>query len=183
MLAFGLPPDAPAWAAAALALGLVFFPRSRWPRRTVWILAALAAGLSWAYFLYYLGGAPRIIDATTYLLEARSFSEGIVGFRAPEPSASFRGRFLIHTQAHPEVLAGIFPPGYPLFLSLGVRIGLFQIIGPLIATAVVLLTYRLAWELSKSRHIANTAAVLSVVCACASAPGLRLGRQEGRHGS
>lgn len=166
MLAFGLPPSAPAWAAAIVALGLFVFPRFHWPRHSVWILAGTAALLSWGYFLFFLGGAPRIIDATTYLLEARAFSQGSVGFTVPDPSASFRGRFLIHTQAHPHTLAGIFPPGYPLLLSLGIQLGAYQLIGPLVAAAVVLLTYRLAWDLTKNRHIASTAAALSVACAC-----------------
>ena len=43
-------------------------------RRSFWLaaLCLLAFGLSYAYVSYYLRGGPRIIDATSYWLEARS---------------------------------------------------------------------------------------------------------------
>ena len=51
-------------------------------RRGRWLaaLCALAFALSWAYLHVYLRGGPRIIDATSYFLEARSLAAG--GFLA-----------------------------------------------------------------------------------------------------
>src|SRR5690606_12933577 len=94
-LTFGFPPDAAAWAALVLGIVCLFFPR--WPllgkaatlslKRATFLLASLCLVsfcLSWGYFYFYLGGAPRIIDATTYLLEARSFAAGSFSFEVPE---------------------------------------------------------------------------------------------------
>src|SRR5690242_3331732 len=93
-----------AWGAALLAV-LVFFllGGSRWEtwqrglsdRSAVAALAIFAALLSVAYISLYLRGGPRIIDATTYYLQARALAGGHVAFDVPAPSASFRGRFLL----------------------------------------------------------------------------------------
>lgn len=128
-------------------------------------IGALALLLSWGYFHYYLGGAPRVIDATTYMLEARTFAQGEFSFEVPEPTASFRGRFLIHTAADPTRLAPIFPPGYPAILSLGVLLGAATLVGPLIAMGLVLATHRLALAVTHRRRTAAIAALLSALCA------------------
>ena len=101
---FGAPPDAVAW--AALLLGLVTLAAGLHPalarltartqdRLSVALLAIFAAALSWIYVVVYLRGNPRIVDATTYYLQARALSEGHLTFDVPAPSASFRGRFLL----------------------------------------------------------------------------------------
>src|SRR5262245_19332994 len=84
----------------------------RWP-----LLALLSALFSIVYFHTVLGGQPRIIDASTYLLEARTFAEGHFSFATSEVSALFRGRFLLPTANDPTRLGPIFPPGYPALLS------------------------------------------------------------------
>ena len=65
-------------------------------RRSLWLAALCLAAfaLSCAYLHYYLRGGPRIIDATSYLLEARSLANGSFTFHVPDPTGSFRGRFL-----------------------------------------------------------------------------------------
>lgn len=166
MLAFGLPPDVVAWSALFVALVGLVLPRRIIPKKPLLAIALGAGALSLGYFWYYLGGTPRIIDATTYLLEARSFAQGSVGFSNPDPTASFRGRFLIHTAADPRVLAGIFPPGYPALLSLGVRAGCYQAVGPLIASAVIFVTYSLAFALTQRKRTSLVAATLSLLCVC-----------------
>ena len=91
--------------------------------------AALAFALSVAYVHVYLRGGPRIIDATSYLLEARSLAAGSFSFHVPDPTASFRGRFLL-ASSDGHTLGVLFPPGYPLVLSLGVRLGVPLLVGP-----------------------------------------------------
>ena len=54
-------------------------------------------------------------DDATSSRGARS-PHGHFAWSVPDPSASFRGRFLLFRR--PAELAGIFPPGYPLLLSL-----------------------------------------------------------------
>ena len=132
-------------------------------------LAFGAALLSLAYVAFYLRGGPRIIDATTYFLQARALSEGHFAWHVPEPSASFRGSFLLF---HDGEIAGIFPPGYPLLLSLGFAVGAPLVVGPALAAGIVVATWALARELAREagmdaravETIARVAACLSVAC-------------------
>ena len=170
---FRLPPDGVAWAALALAALFALFAwrrpevlREGSPRRFLFVVATLAAFLSLGYAAYYLRGGPRIIDATTYYLQGRALSQGHFAFPILEPSASFRGRFLLHTE--PDGLAGIFPPGYPLVLAVGFLFGVPMLVGPLLAAAIVVATYALAKELAagagpEDRELfGRTAALLSL---------------------
>lgn len=135
-------------------------------RRTLWLtlLCLLAAALSWGYVLHYLRGGPRIIDATSYWLEARGLSTGLFAFETPEPSAAFRGRFLL-PGADGKSLAVIFPPGYPLLLALGMRAGVPLLVGPVLGGLLVAATYALARAVTREPKVAWTAAILSLLCA------------------
>ena len=170
---FRLPPDGVAWAALVLATLLVLVAwrrpgilREGSPRAFVFVAATAAAFLSLGYAAYYLRGGPRIVDATTYYLQGRALSEGHFAFPVLEPSASFRGRFLLHTE--PDGLAGIFPPGYPLLLAVGFFFGVPMLVGPLLAAAIVVATYALTKELAadatpENRELyARAAALLSL---------------------
>jgi len=135
-------------------------------RRWLWLVALclLAFGLSCAYLSYYLRYGPRIIDATSYFLEARTLAAGAFSFHVPDPTASFRGRFLL---ASPDghQLGVIFPPGYPLVLALGVRLGCPMLVGPCLGALLVAATYALSRALGQARPVAWLAAGLSVLCA------------------
>lgn len=133
-------------------------------RLTLAAMCLLAFGLSCAYVHYYLRGGPRVIDATSYFLEAKSLAANSFTFWVPSPTASFRGRFLLAGSDGHE-LGVIFPPGYPLVLSLGVRVGVPLLVGPLLGAALVVVTYRLALALGQSAKVAMLAAALSVVSA------------------
>lgn len=174
---FGLPPDGPAWAALAVAAGAVLVallpqatrervlrPLLAHPRRAVLLLALTAALLSWGYVLHYLRGGPRIIDATSYFLEARAMAEGKLVFSTPLPSGSFRGRFLV-TPPGSTALGVLFPPGYPAVLALGFLFGAPLAIGPVLAAALVVVTYALTLRLFQRPKLALLAAALSVSCA------------------
>lgn len=133
-------------------------------RLTLAALCLLAFGLSCAYLHVYLRGGPRIIDATSYFLAARSLAAGAFTFSVPDPSAAFRGRFLLASVDGHE-LGVLFPPGYPLVLSLGVRLGAPLLVGPLLGAALVAVTYGLARALGQSAKVAMLAAALSVLSA------------------
>src|SRR5690606_37280325 len=152
------------WAALLLALVVPLMRVRMTVRSRLVLLSAGAAMLSWGYFAYYLGSAPRIIDATAYLLEARTFSQGSFSLEVPSPTASFRGRFLIHTATDPNRLAVIFPPGYPALLALGVALRSPFVIGPLLAAGLVVSTYLLAFAVTRRRSDALVAAGLSTIC-------------------
>lgn len=180
---FWLPPDAFSW--VMLGLGVVVFawparwtrPFSRAPRKTLGLLALVAAVLSWSYFHFWLDGAPRIIDATAYSLAGRTLALGSFTFTPPEPTALFRGRFLIHPPDDPLRLGVIFPPGYPLLLALGELTHARMLVGPVLASLLVVLTYLLAvevtrhhvvtpWGSAASRDVGLLAATFSALSAC-----------------
>lgn len=172
LLVVGAPPDAVAWAAfAAAIISLVAAPfvRKALARRRsdFWIvtgLAALAALLSAGYVDYYLRGGPRIVDATSYWLEARALSAGRLAFGIADPSAAFRGRFLLAPEDGAR-LAVIFPPGYPAILATGFGLGAPLAVGPAIAGALVVATHALCRKLFGRNDIGLLAALLVTVSA------------------
>jgi hypothetical protein len=169
-----LGPSRDPFGTAALVLGLVALlvalapkrsPDSASPRSSALLIAryaTLAALLSWLYVRHFLHGGPRIIDATSYFLEARALAEGHFAFPVFEPTAAFRGRF---TLLGPDGLAVIFPPGYPLWLAAGFRLGSPLAMGPVLAALLVLATYWATKELFQREDAARTAALLSALCA------------------
>jgi hypothetical protein len=172
---FGLPPDNVALSVLLVSLfvlGLGLRPlRSRivpvvvgHPRTTIGLLAALATLLSLGYLAHYLGGGPRIIDATAYLYQAKLFASGHATLVGLEPGASFRGRF---EYTDPTTLATsvIFPPGYAAWLALGVVTGAPLLVGPLLAAGLVLATAALARRVWGRDDVAIVAALLSTCCA------------------
>lgn len=184
MTGWGLPVDAAAWLALCSGLACVavawarhlspsrfdYLDIHRIPRR--WYLAAvtaLSAAASLGYVWWYLRGGPRIIDATSYLLQAKIFASGRLAFEPPGPPASFHGRFLYAT--HDGLLTPLFPPGYPLLLAAFVWLGVPLLSGPVLAAAVTGLTYvcgRLLFGATQSmtgERIARTAALMCALCA------------------
>ncbi len=175
--AAGLPCDAAQWLALALALVVMagapalVRPWSR-PRRPVAILATVAAALSAGYVAVYLRGGPRIIDATSYYLEARALSAGLLSFPLPAPEPSVLGRFLVrHAEAGAARAAVIFPPGYPAVLALGFLARAPLAVGPVIAAAIAAATFDLGDRIARGLRLpaapsaAQIAILLSVVCA------------------
>jgi hypothetical protein len=169
----GAPLDVPSWVALAAALLLLWQGRRafaalfRAPTSVaVAVLAAMAVALSAGYVHHYLRGGPRIIDATSYWLEARALAEGYASWPIDEPTASLRGRFLLlgGTMEAPR-LGVIFPPGYPLLLAIGFLLGAPLWVGPVIAALLVGATYALAKAVTAREDVARLAAVLSVTCA------------------
>lgn len=152
-----------------LVLGLVAWRQhdrlARVPLR-LWTLswALVAALVSMAYVHWYLRGGPRIIDATSYWLQARALSEGLFSWPVLEPTASFRGRFLLFNEAAPGPSMGvIFPPGYAAVLSLGMRAGVPMLVGPVVGALLVIATAGLAHAATASEQVARLAAVLSAL--------------------
>lgn len=170
----GLPPDGVAWGALAVAPLLALVLAARGPSRAAFArafparillpsLAFSAALLSAGYVAFYLRYGPRIVDATSYYLQARAMAAGHFAFPVPAPLGSFNGRFLL---AHGSgSLAVIFPPGYPAVLCLGFLANAPLAVGPVLAALLVLSTYRLALEVSRRSDVACLAAALSVLCA------------------
>lgn len=126
------------------------------------VLAAFTFLASAGYLYHYLGGAPRIIDATSYWLQARTFAHGSFSFPAPGPIHSFAGRFLVATPN--GELAVLFPPGFAALLAIGVRLGAPLFVNPLLGATSAVLTYLLARSWFDEK-VARLAGVLSLLCA------------------
>ncbi|EYF03795.1 hypothetical protein [Chondromyces apiculatus] len=112
---FGLPRDLAPWIALGLSALLAAF--LAWRRATstpstharpayrripalfLGAAALSAALLSAAYVPVYLRGGPRIIDATSYWLEARALASGHLSWPIEEPAASTLGRFLVRNDS------------------------------------------------------------------------------------
>ena len=163
------------WLALALAIVTVAtLPAALRSRRARHVIVALcpaaAVLLSAAYVELYLRGGPRIIDATSYWLQAKALSLGMLTIPLPEPEHALLGRFLLRSR---EGAAVIFPPGYAAVLSLGFRIGAPLAIGPALAGGLVLATISLARRATrllsmsaKTRdQLVTVAAILSASCA------------------
>ncbi|HYQ26829.1 MAG TPA: glycosyltransferase family 39 protein, partial [Polyangiaceae bacterium] len=168
----GWPPDGVAWAALAVAFALVPLLHFRGrlalgsALKVEFVLPALACSaalLSAGYVSFYLRGGPRIIDATSYYLQARAIAHGYFAFPVPVPLASFAGRFLLPSAPHS--LSVIFPPGYATVLALGFLLRVPMLVGPILGALIVLATYALARELSGRTDVARVAAGLSLLCA------------------
>ncbi|MBW2529371.1 MAG: hypothetical protein JRI23_34660, partial [Deltaproteobacteria bacterium] len=153
----GWPDDWPRLVALALALLLpLVMPqrlrRGRPAKRVVALASVTAAALSLAYVVVYLRGGPRIIDATSYWLQARALADGWLAWPLAEPEPATLGRFLLRTphalgiggMSDGPGVAVIFPPGYPALLAIGVMLGAPMAVGPALAAALVLATADLA---------------------------------------
>ncbi|UQA61873.1 hypothetical protein [Polyangium aurulentum] len=174
----GIPRDPAQLLALALALAaFLLAPRILRPgkreRLFVGLSALAAALLSAAYVAAYLRGGPRIIDATSYWLEARAIARGHLAFPLDEPTASTLGRFLVRTDGPDGPHAAvIFPPGYPALLALGFLVGAPLLVGPILGAAITVATYALARRVTEDRSSSNElfsiprlAVLLSVGCA------------------
>ena len=194
---WGKPPDHVAWVALGVAVLLTvvaILPRGPRAAASLFDFASIddlaqrrrflilggfvAAFLSLGYIAYYLRGGPRFVDATSYFLQGRALSHGDLSWKIPDPSASFRGRFLLFDAATGKA-SGIFPPGYPLLLAAGFLFGAPMVVGPLLAAAIAIATYALAKELFvgelgprvttasqvRVEGVGRVALVLSLVCA------------------
>lgn len=170
-LVFGLPSDP--LGLGALGVGLLLLAlatrkvpflsgKTRVPLPLLLGLAGGSAALSLLYFDYYLRGAPRVIDATAYLLEARILETLSFTFTPPEPTTLFRGRFLTSPPDAPNSFGVLFPPGYPALLAVGEALATYRVVGPLLAALLVFATSDLAHLVTKDARVGVAAGALSV---------------------
>ncbi len=87
---------------------------------------------------------PHIEDEMAFVWQARVFTENQITIPSPPQSKSFFIPFVID---HNGQRFGKYPPGWPMMLSLGIRLGLRAWINPFLAGLAVWLTYRLGQKL------------------------------------
>ena len=99
------------------------------------------------------------MDEIAYLFQAKVFASGALEAPSLEPRAAFNMWFIDDRGAR----FSIFPPGWPLFLALGVRLGVPRLVNPLLHFATVLLVGRAGERLAGPRA-AVSAALLYAAC-------------------
>ena len=108
---------------------------------------------------------PHILDGFSYYFQGKVLAGGALTVPAPPVPSAFPTPFTI---IHAARWFSQYPPGTPLALALGFRVGLPWLVEPLLALAALLLTGGLA-----RRQYGNGTALLAVVL-MASSPFLQL---------
>ncbi len=106
------------------------------------LAAALTAGGALAMAAFAFGWAPHIPDEVAYLFDARVFAAGRRFAEPPPLAAAFPAPEWIEIETSRTY--GVFPPGWPFLLALGVRLGFPGIVNAIAAALIVLYTARLA---------------------------------------
>lgn len=116
--------------------------------RFVWLAAlwvfVFAAALN--YFVYERH--PHVADEAQYLYQANYMAAGQLTVKPPLVPEAFN---VYMTPYRDERWYGIFPPGYPAILAIGVKLGIPWLINPLLAGSCVVLTYLFFQELYSRR--------------------------------
>ncbi len=129
-----------------------FFSSRRLPEA----VAALAGVLSLLISTNIFHRIPHIPDEVIYLFQAKYFAAG----RLYLPVGSVPQAFdIIHTTTAQGHWFGIFPPGWPLLMSLGVLVGAPWLINPILTVVVILVVHRMVTE-THDRATAGLAIVL-----------------------
>jgi 4-amino-4-deoxy-L-arabinose transferase-like glycosyltransferase len=109
---------------------------------------ALAASL---YCGYHVGGfSYGTPDEATYVFQARTLAGGHLYAPAPPHHEFFEFRFCLQQAGR---WFGIYPPGWPAVLAVGVWLGVPHLVNPILGALLVLLAYLLARELVPGRPL------------------------------
>lgn len=127
--------------AAVLPAGLRWRPgwvtaRVAVPLGLAWLLAASAYG---AVVLF--DRAPHVLDAVSYVFQAKTFAAGLLSAPPPLVQEAFPVPFAVEWQGR---WFSQYPPGTAALLALGFWAGLPWLVEPLLAVAAALLTFRAA---------------------------------------
>ena len=122
----------------------------------VWSLAAFVAVVATALCLTSYQAVPHIPDEIAYLVQANYFAAGLPWMAAPPVPQAF-DTFLMEVAG--DRWYSVFPPGWPLVLAVGVKLGVPWLVNPVLGGVCVLLSYRLVLELS-DRRLARLSATL-----------------------
>jgi hypothetical protein len=148
------------WDRSASRLRRIAAAAERQPARAAWAMAAMAfAGAALiAYFVHR--PYPHIPDGFAYLFQAKIFAAGRLSEPAPASPDFFRFDWVA---VHAGRWFAIFPPGWPLLLAAGVKLGLPAIVNPLIGALCVPVIWKLGSSLFGTR-----AGLLSALFCCLS---------------
>ena len=117
--------------------------------RITWLLAGGVVLLSALLALFSYQAHPHVPDEVSYLLQARYFAEGRLALPAPPVARAFDVDLMTLEAGR---WYSPFPPGWPLVLAAGVRLGVPWLVNPLLAGVSVLLAARLFGALLPRRE-------------------------------
>ena len=123
-----------------------------------WTLAAFVSLTSTVLCLTSYQALPHIPDEIAYLFQARYFADGLPWVAAPPVPAAF-DTFLLEVSG--DRWYGVFPPGWPLVLAVGVKLGVPFLVNPLLGGLCILLTYLFVQELGDRGTARLSAALLA----------------------
>jgi hypothetical protein len=132
LAAASLPPAL----AARLDAWLDAPPRAGGRDRLAWGLAAFVTVVAALLAVTSYQHHPHIPDEVSYLLQARYFAAGMLTMPAPAVPAAFNLDLMTF---EPARWYSPFPPGWPLVLAIGVRIGAPWLVNPVLGGVAVLL--------------------------------------------
>lgn len=108
---------------------------SRW---LPWVGAAWVTGAAAVLALVVYEAHPHVPDEVAYLYQARYFAAGMLTMPAPPVPEAFDVNLMTILDGRWN---GLFPPGWPALLALGVLIGAPWLVNPLLAGVGVLLAH------------------------------------------
>jgi len=142
-------------------------------RRFVAVTAALFAAGALAFTVFVFDGNPRSVDGFAQLFQARVFLAGRLWLSPPPELASFATLNMI---LGPDRWLAQYPPGQSLALAVGLAAGVWWLLVPLWAAALVVFTHRLG------RWVGGDAAGrLAVLLLCVSPFALAVSGSEMSH--
>jgi len=109
-----------------------------------------------------LEGIPHVTDEVSYTLQARLFASGLRMGPAADNASMLAYPFW---QTGPASYS-VFPPGWPLLLAVGEKLGAGWLVNPLLGASLPFLTWRLA------RHWTSPRAALLAAATIAVSPGV-----------
>ena len=128
--------------------------------RLVVIAIAVASALAARAIAHFaLADVAHVMDEIAYLFQAKIFASGALKAPVLEPRAAFNMWFVDDRTAR----FGIFPPGWPAFLALGVKLGVPRLVNPLLHLGTVIVVGRAGEKLGGPRA-GIAAAVLYGAC-------------------
>ena len=125
--------------------------------RLPWVLAGwtlvVAAVLSWFAYQRH----PHVPDEVVYILHARYFAAGLLELPLPPLLAAFD---LDLMTVDTNRWFSPVPPGWPAMLAVGVWLGAFWLVNPVLGAVCVLLTHTVVHGIYQDRRVARLTTIL-----------------------